>query len=114
MSWEDRVAIYDDIVSRTPNVERKGKTVPYTSDNGYMFSLVNKEGDIGIRLPPKEGKAFMAQHNTTKFMSHGATMRDYVLIPDELLKDPDFVSSVLTEGHQYVLSLPAKPTKKKK
>ena len=45
--WKDRLALYDQLISKCPNFERKGKTMPYTSANGHMFSLLNKAGEIG-------------------------------------------------------------------
>ncbi|MBD80141.1 MAG: hypothetical protein CL840_14605 [Crocinitomicaceae bacterium] len=88
--------------------KRKGKTVPYTSANGYMFSLLNKEGKIGFRLSPASGKKFMEDHNTTIFKSHGAVMRDYVLIPKRLYTNDQLMKDTLYEGYQYVMSLPPK------
>jgi hypothetical protein len=51
---EERLALYDRLVSKRPEIERKGKTVPHTSANGYMFSLVNKAGEIGIRFSKED------------------------------------------------------------
>jgi len=39
--------LYEKLVATNPEVERKGDTMPYTSLNGHMFSLLTKEG----RLP---------------------------------------------------------------
>ena len=41
-----RLEIYDQLVSKCDRFTRKGKTVPYTSSNGYMFSLFNKDGEL--------------------------------------------------------------------
>ncbi len=48
--WEEQLTIYDQLVNLCPRFERKGKTMPFTSPNGYMFSQLNKAGEIGIRL----------------------------------------------------------------
>lgn len=48
--WEERLKIYDHIVAQCANFERKGKNMIYTSANGYMFTLLNKDAEIGIRL----------------------------------------------------------------
>ena len=50
MSYEEARKRYDELVARCDRIERKGKTMPYTSANGYMFSLLNKAGEIGIRF----------------------------------------------------------------
>jgi len=54
--WKEKLALYDKLVELSPEFERKGKTVPYTSANGYMFSLLNKDGEFGIRLSKESGK----------------------------------------------------------
>ena len=51
MNFEEAVSVYDELVALCPDFPRKGKTMPHTSSNGYMFSMVNKAGRIGIRLP---------------------------------------------------------------
>ena len=47
-AYEDRLKQYDALVDQCDGIERKGKTMPYTSDNGHMFSLLNKNGEFGI------------------------------------------------------------------
>lgn len=48
--WEEKLAFYDGLIEEIPEFERKGKSMAYTSANGYMFSQLNKAGEIGIRL----------------------------------------------------------------
>ncbi len=43
------LTIYENLLQKCHRFERKGKTVPYTSANGLMFSFINKGGDLGIR-----------------------------------------------------------------
>ncbi|NNE55801.1 MAG: hypothetical protein HKN32_07270 [Flavobacteriales bacterium] len=107
-TWDKTLQFYDDLVARSSNFERKGKTVPYTSANGYMFSLMNKDGEFGIRLSKDRAKAFMEEHDTTIFKSHGAVMRDYVLIPESMFEDSDFLLKTLEAGYAHVMSLPPK------
>jgi len=107
--WTKKLEIYDRLVATAgPEIVRKGKTMPYTSANGYMFSLLNKDAEIGIRLSKESCKKFMEEFKTTVFKSHGATMRDYVLIPEEMLDDLDMLASYLEEGYKHVMSLPPK------
>ncbi|MFD0860717.1 hypothetical protein ACFQ1M_00745 [Sungkyunkwania multivorans] len=109
MTRDEALKIYDQIVAACPKIERKGKTMPYTSANGYMFSQLNKTGEIGIRLSKTEGKAFMQKYPSSgPFRSYGAVMKDYVLIPEELLTNTDLMASYLEKAHQYVLTLPPK------
>ena len=57
--WEEKLKNYDELVSKCPRFERKGKTMPYTSANGYMFSLFNKANEIGIRFSKEVQKKYM-------------------------------------------------------
>lgn len=100
--------VYDALVAQVDEIERKGKTVPYTSANGYMFSLLNKEGEIGIRLPKESQQKFKEKYDADSFHSHGAVMRDYVKIPDALFNDLDLLAGYLKESHAFVLGLPPK------
>lgn len=106
--WQDCLALYDQLVAQCPAFERKGKTMPYTSANGHMFSLLNKAGELGIRLPKEAGAAFMEKYQSGKFTSHGATMRGYVLIPENLYANQALLIELLQQGYDYVMSLPPK------
>ncbi|WP_421791296.1 hypothetical protein [Hyphobacterium sp.] len=108
MTREDAIAIFDRVIAQIPEIERKGKTMPYTSDNGHMFSQVNKDGELGIRLPSDAGKAFMAEHNAGPFLSYGAKMKDYVCIPEPLMSDEALLIDLMKQGQAYVMSLPGK------
>lgn len=108
MIWEERLKIYDELVAKSSRFKRKGKTVPYTSANGYMFSQLNKAGEIGIRLPKTEFNAFLEKYNSTKFKSYGAVMREYVLVLEELLTDIDLLATYLEKGYDHVMSLEPK------
>jgi hypothetical protein len=106
--WEKNLKLYDALVATNSKFERKGKTMPYTSANGYMFSLLNKDGEFGIRLSKESQKKFKETHNSTIFKSYGAVMRDYVLVPNELLNNLESLSPYLDESYEYVMSLPPK------
>ncbi|MDX1684718.1 MAG: hypothetical protein R3275_05730 [Saprospiraceae bacterium] len=106
--WEKNLATYDKIVDQCPGFERKGKTMPYTSANGHMFSLLNKDGELGIRFSKNIQKEYLDKFNTSKFRSYGAEMRGYIKIPEELLRDHDLIAALLNESFEYVRSLPPK------
>ncbi len=112
MNWDDALAFYDKLVATNSKFERLGKTMPYTAANTYMFSLLNKDGEIGIRLSKESGGNFMKKNDTTRYKSYGAFMSGYVLIPEELYDDMDLLASILEESYQYVMSL--EPQKRKK
>ncbi|MFY0629381.1 MAG: hypothetical protein JXR05_03305 [Flavobacteriaceae bacterium] len=106
--WEEQLKTYNEIAS-IAKIERKGKTMPYTSSNGYMFSLLNKDAELGIRLSKEDGKKFLEDYpDSGPLKSHGATMRGYVLIPKSLLSDKKLVTFYLKKGLNYVNSLEPK------
>ncbi|MFT6336024.1 MAG: hypothetical protein ACJATI_002779 [Halioglobus sp.] len=48
--WNIGLTFYNELVRKCERFDRKGKTVPYTSANGHMFSLLNKDGELGFRF----------------------------------------------------------------
>lgn len=106
--YEEKLKIYDELVTKCPRFERKGKTMPYTSANGYMFSLLNKAGEIGIRFSKEDQKKYMEEFDSTIFKSYNAIMHGYVLIPENMLEDLDNVARYLDESYDYVMSLESK------
>jgi len=106
--YEAHLKLYDASVAKCPRFERKGKTMPYTSANGYMFSLLNKEGDLGIRFSKDVQEKYIKKLKTTTFKSYGATMQGYVLIPESLLKKQSSLVRYLNESYDYVMTLEPK------
>ena len=106
--WERQLELYDKLVAKCPRFDRKGKTMPYTSANGHMFSLLNKDGQLGIRFSKQVQQKHFQEFGTTIFKSHGAVMNGYVLIPDHMLEDLDKLSVYLNESFDYVMTLEPK------
>lgn len=107
--WDDRLKLYDELVAKCKGIQRKGKTMPYTSANGHMFSLLNKAGEIGIRFSKEEQQNFIKKYDTTIYKSYGAVMRGYVLIPDSMLaQELRLVASYLVKSHEYIMALESK------
>lgn len=106
--WEEKLKIYDELVAKCPRFERKGKTMPYTSTNGHMFSLLNKAGEIGIRFSKEVQEKHIKEFNTTIFKSYNSVMQGYVLIPERMLEDLDNLARYLDESYDYVMSLEPK------
>ena len=75
---KENLKIYDQLEAKCSRFERKGKTMPYTSAIGYMFSLFNKACEIGIRFDKEDQEAFMKEHQTSIYKSYGAVMNGYV------------------------------------
>ena len=68
---KDKVDLYDKLIASNPNIERKGVTMPYTSVNGHMFTILSKTGSLGLRLPKDERKDFLEKYHTTLYESQG-------------------------------------------
>jgi hypothetical protein len=106
--WDEKLKIYDALVTKCPRFERKGKTMPYTSANGYMFSLLNKAGEIGIRFSKEAQKNYIQEFDTTIYKSYNSIMHGYVLIPEKMLEDLVNLAKYLDESYDYVMSLEPK------
>jgi len=106
--WEEKLTVYDELVSKCPRFERKGKTMIYTSANGHMFSLLNKAGEIGIRFSKEVQKKYIKEFDSSIYKSYNSIMHGYVLIPERMLKDLDNVAKYLDESYDYVMSLEPK------
>ena len=106
--WEEKLTLYDELVAKCSRFKRKGKTVPYTSANGHMFSLLNKAGEIGIRFSKEGQEKYIEKFDSTIFKSYNSIMHGYVLIPENMLEDLDNVARYLDESYDYVMSLEPK------
>lgn len=106
--WEEKLKVYDELVAKCSRFKRKGKTMPYTSANGHMFSLYNKDCEIGIRFSKEVQEKYIKEFGSSLYRSYNATMKGYVLIPEQMLSDLDNVAKLLDESYDYVMSLPSK------
>ena len=109
----DKQALYDKLLATNPKIERKGAANPYTSLNGHMFTYLNPSGTLALRLPEKEREEFLKKYKTTLFEAYGAVMKEYVTVPDSLLKNTKVLQKYLDMSIGYVKTLKPKPTKKK-
>jgi hypothetical protein len=64
-------------------------THPCTSLNGHMFSCLHghPSGSMFLRLPKGEREQFLKRYKTTLFVVHGIVRKEYVTVPDVLLKN---------------------------
>lgn len=108
----DRVKLFDALIASNAEVERKGATMPYTSVNGNMYSFLDKDGKMALRLPADDREAFIQKYGTHLHESYGAVMKEYVTVPDGLLEKTEELKSYLDMSFEYAKSLKPKPTKK--
>lgn len=111
---EQNLALYEKLVATKPDVERKGDTMPYTSVNGHMFSLLTKDDGVILRLPAGERESFLKKYKTTVPVLYGAVMKEYVEVPDSLLKKTVELKKYFDASYSYISSLRPKPTARKK
>ena len=104
---------YDRLIATVPEIERKGAANPYTSLNGNMFSYLHSSGLMALRLAPTERSAFLEKYQTKLFEAYGIVQKEYVTVPEYLLKNTDELRPYLLLSLEYVKSLKSKPTTKK-
>jgi len=109
----DKIDLYDQLIATNPEIERKGVSSPYTSLNGHMFTYLSITGSMGLRLSKEDREAFLEKYNTTLYESHGAIMKEFVTVPDDLLENTEELKHYLDLSYAYTKSLKPKPTKKK-
>lgn len=109
----DKVALYNQLIATIPEIKRKGAANPYTSLNGNMFTLLHQSRSLAIRLPEDKREEFLKKHKTALFTAYGATMEEYVAVPDALLSNTKELQKYLASSYEYAKTLKPKPTKKK-
>ncbi len=109
----DKQALYDKLLASNPKIARKGAANPYTSLNGHMFTYLNPSGTLALRLPEEEREKFLKKFKTALFEAYGAVMKEYVTVPDSLLRDTKTLGKYLEISYAYIQTLKPKPTKKK-
>lgn len=113
-NYEELLSVYGAMIDSIEGVQRKGKTMPYTSMNGNMYSFLSKEGQIALRLGKEDKKIFNDEINPDPMIQYGAVMRGYVTIPENMLASPDQLNHWFKRCHDNAMTLKPKPTKKPK
>ncbi|MBO6517361.1 MAG: hypothetical protein JJ975_12505 [Bacteroidia bacterium] len=108
---EDRLTLYDNLIARFSQFERKGKTTPYTSTNTYMFTFLAKDGSLALRLSQEQQTEFKEKHNAQNMEQHGRVMKDFIAVPEELMSDIDLLEKYVELSYQHTQGLT--PKKKK-
>ncbi len=52
-----------------------------------MFTLLHQSKTLAIQLPEDAREAFLKAYKTSLFKAYGAVMREYVTVPDALLRN---------------------------
>jgi TfoX/Sxy family transcriptional regulator of competence genes len=111
----EKVALYEKAVSALPGVERKGADNPYASLNGNMFSLSSAVTEtMALRLPKEEREAFLKKYKSRLFEAYGAVMKEYVTVPDALLRNTKELQKYMALSYEYAKTLKPKAAKKRR
>ena len=109
----EKVQLIEALVATNPKIELKGDTLPYTSVNGNMFSVLSKEGKFSLRLSEADRAAFVAKYKTKPVVMYGAVMTEYVDVPDTLLAKTAELRKYFDASYAYTSALPPKATTRK-
>jgi len=111
---ESAILLFERLVATNPRVERKGDTMPYTSRNGHMFSVLTKENQLALRLPPGDREAFLEKYKTKLSEQYGHVQPEYVVVPDALLAKTRELQRYFDISYTYVGAKKPKATTKSK
>jgi hypothetical protein len=114
LSRSEKESLYAKLVALHPHAELKGDTIPYTSLNGHMYSFLSKDDEVTLKLPEPEKTKFIDLYKTRLAVNYGVVQKDYVVVPDALLRKPDELAPYFVMSYDYVSTLKPKPTSKSK
>ena len=106
----ERLVLYERLVATTPDVERKGATMPYTSRNGHMFSFLDSTGTMALRLSDDDRSRFIGEYAATLAEQYGRVMKEYVVVPDDLFGRTEELSDWFRRSHEWIGTLKPKST----
>lgn len=98
----ERLELYEVLVASVEDVERKGAANPYTSRNGHMTSFIDKNGDVSIRLDEAGREEFMEKYDSGISVQYGAQMKEFVVVPDDLLERHDELREWFVRSWEWV------------
>jgi TfoX/Sxy family transcriptional regulator of competence genes len=79
-----------------------------------MFSCLHPSGALALRRPEGEREKFLKKYKAMLFESYGVVQKEYVTVPDSLLRDTKELQKYFAMSYQYVQTLKPKATKKKR
>lgn len=90
----------------------KGAKNPYTARNGHMFSFLDADGTMALRLSDELQDEFQARHESGPVVQYGSVMRGYVPVPADLFGNTDELREWFDKSYDWIGTLEPKPTKK--
>ena len=119
MKWkkpsEKMIEFFDQVLPKSPNVERKKMfEYPVGFTNGNMFMGLHSDGII-LKLGEGERESFIRKYNAEIFEPiPGRKMREYVVVPENLLADMTSLKTWCEKSYLYASKLKPKEKKAKK
>lgn len=114
LSRKEKVALYEKLVTSHGKAELKGDTIPYSSLNGHMYSMLTKGDEVAIKLPEDAMEKFKVKYKTKHPEQYGIIQTKFVVVPDSLLKKTNELKPYFEVSYNYVAGLKAKVTTKPK
>ena len=86
----------------------KGAKNPYTSRNGHMFSFLDRDGTMALRLSPDLIEEYGKSYSTEPVIQYGSVMRGYVAIDDDLFDDVVALTKWFDRSYEWIGTLDPK------
>jgi hypothetical protein len=103
---KDALERYREVVAASSgDVEVKGAKNPYTSHNGHMFSFLDRDGTMALRLSEDLIEEYGQSHSTEPVTQYGSVMRGYVAIDDELFGDAEALRGWFDRSYEWIGTL---------
>ena len=90
----------------------KGAKNPYTSHNGHMFSFLDIDGTMALRLSDGLADEFLSRYDSGPVTQYGRVMKGYVSVPDDLLSDAEEIGAWFSKAHEWIGTLDPKAPQK--
>jgi hypothetical protein len=98
--------------SSTGDSALKGAKNPYTARNGHMFSFLDIDGKMALRLSDELQDEFRARYESGPVVQYGSVMRGYVSVPADLFRKTDELREWFDKSHDWIGTLEPRPTRK--
>jgi len=86
----------------------KGAKNPYTSRNGHMFSFLDADGAMALRLSDEAGEEFRSRYDSGPVIQYERVMRGYVSVPADLLARTDELRAWFERSYEWIGTLKPK------
>lgn len=110
-----KAELYQKLLGSVEGIDTKSNFgSAYTAINGNMYTMISKQGVVGIRLPQPDRDAFLEKYETELFRGDPAwpPAREFVAVPEDMLSNTRVLAPYLKKSLEYVKTLKPKGGKK--